>query len=287
MTKPTKFFRVAVEGATCDGREITRQDIVDMVATYAPATYGARVNMEHIRGLSADGPFKAYGDVLAVKSEPYSMELGGKTVTKLALLAQLDPTAELQAINSKSQKIYSSIEINPNFAGTGKAYLQGLAVTDSPASLGTEILKFAAGLGDANPFASRKAEKGNFFSAALETKIEFEEEAPPAETESSKLFAAATSFFQNFGKKADPVTPPVEQKPEPANDNALLAAMGEGFAKIAAAQTAFATETKAQIDKVAGDLATFKTEIEGTDADAGSRRKKASGAGKFTSQIDF
>jgi hypothetical protein len=42
------------------------------------------------------------------------------------------------------QKVYASIEINPNFADTGEAYLVGLAVTDDPASLGTEMLQFSA-----------------------------------------------------------------------------------------------------------------------------------------------
>lgn len=42
------------------------------------------------------------------------------------------------------EKIYSSIELHPQFALNGKAYVVGLAMTDTPASLGTERLKFAA-----------------------------------------------------------------------------------------------------------------------------------------------
>ncbi len=44
----------------------------------------------------------------------------------------------------KEKKIYSSIELHPQFALNGKAYVVGLAMTDTPASLGTERLKFAA-----------------------------------------------------------------------------------------------------------------------------------------------
>lgn len=36
------------------------------------------------------------------------------------------------------QKVYTSMEIRPNFSNSGKCYLIGLAVTDDPASLGTE-----------------------------------------------------------------------------------------------------------------------------------------------------
>jgi hypothetical protein len=42
------------------------------------------------------------------------------------------------------QKVYTSMEIRPNFANSGKCYLVGLAVTDDPASLGTEYLEFCS-----------------------------------------------------------------------------------------------------------------------------------------------
>ena len=132
----SKFFRVAVEGATTDGREISRQDIEQIAKSYNPSTYGARVWIEHIRGIGPDSIFKAFGDVVAVKTE--EVDINGEM--KLALFAQLDPTQDLVAlVNKARQKIYTSIEIHPNFAKTGEAYLVGLAVTDSPASLGTEI----------------------------------------------------------------------------------------------------------------------------------------------------
>jgi hypothetical protein len=36
------------------------------------------------------------------------------------------------------------MEVSTSFADTGKAYLVGLAATDDPASLGTEMLQFSA-----------------------------------------------------------------------------------------------------------------------------------------------
>ena len=47
-------------------------------------------------------------------------------------------------MNKKGQKIYPSIEFYRNFAGTGIAYQVGLGLTDTPASLGTEPIKFSA-----------------------------------------------------------------------------------------------------------------------------------------------
>lgn len=70
------FFRVAVEGATSDGRQIERAWIEQAAASYNPKTYGARIWMEHIRSSVADSPFKAYGDVVAVKAE--EVEINGQ-----------------------------------------------------------------------------------------------------------------------------------------------------------------------------------------------------------------
>ena len=175
----TKWFRVAVEGATTDGRTIEREWIQQMAAQYDPALYGARMNCEHIRGyapMSVNQPFGAYGDVIALKSE----EIGdGPLKGKLALYAQLTPTQALIDMVNAKQKVYTSVEIDFSFADTKQAYLVGLAVTDSPASLGTDILTFAAGRGVENPFNGRKQRPENLFSAAEETVIEFEAAQAP------------------------------------------------------------------------------------------------------------
>ena len=168
----SKWFRVAVEGATTDGRQIERQWLVDAAETYNPKTYGARVWLEHFRSLVADSPFKAYGDVLALKTE--EVEIAG--TKKLALFAQIEPTDELVAmVNKAKQKIFTSIEISPKFADSGRAYLSGLAVTDTPASLGTEMLAFSAQHPDASPLKARKQHADNLFTLAEEAALEFDE----------------------------------------------------------------------------------------------------------------
>lgn len=132
----TAFFRVDRSGPTIDGRVITPQEITDMAATYDPETYGARVWLEHCRTVYPDGSFMAYGDVTALDARP-----GPNGI--LELFASINPTPELLAIKQARQKVYWSVEIAANFAGSGKAYLIGLAMTDSPASLGTEAWKFS------------------------------------------------------------------------------------------------------------------------------------------------
>ena len=160
---PTKFFRIATEGATSDGRVIDRETLVQMAKSYDPKVYTARVNLEHIRGYDPAGPFKAYGDVVALKTE----EVDGK----LGLFAQIDPTDELVAMTKARQKIFSSMEVQPSFADTGEAYLVGLAVTDNPASLGCDVLKFNA-QAPVNPLAARKLDPANLFTEVVPIEVD-------------------------------------------------------------------------------------------------------------------
>lgn len=170
MARKSKKFRVATEGATTDGRQIERGWIEQMARNYDPKKYGARVNMEHIKGLFPDSPFKRYGDVLALSAEP--VEDG-----KLALFAVIDPTDELVRMTTQErQKVYTSIEIDHDFAQSGEAYLVGLAVTDDPASLGTEMLQFSA-TAKHSPLARRKLDPDNLFTEAIEFTLELEDEA--------------------------------------------------------------------------------------------------------------
>ena len=231
----SKWFRVATEGATTDGREITRVEIEQMAQNYSPAKYAARIWLEHYRGTVPGGPFDALGDVLAI--EVRDVEDGKK-----ALFAQIEPLPTLIEMNKKGQKLYSSIEIHPSFPTTGGAYLYGLGVTDSPASLGTEVLKFAAGAKD-NPFAARKGDKAVMFSAGQEFSLELEE-APATD---SGLVASALARFNALMDKLSGGEPP---KPEinnhHQNDNAaVLAAVKEAGTTMQAFATQQAKDAQA------------------------------------------
>lgn len=167
----SKFFRVAKAGQTIDGREITSQQIDQMAANYDPKKYGARIWVEHFRGLLPESIFPAMGDVLALSTE--SDAEGAKYLT-----AQLSPTEQLRKVNASRQKVFTSIEIDPKFSDTDEAYLVGLAVTDSPASLGTDMLHFA--IANREKFKAGSELPDTLFSENLEgPKLEFEEEASP------------------------------------------------------------------------------------------------------------
>lgn len=246
----SKFFRVAVAGMTAtDGRTIERSWLEDIAVTYNRATYGARINMEHIRGFSPDAPFNAYGDVLSVRTEEVDIDVAGKTEKRLALFAEIEPTEALIKLTKARQKIYTSIEVAPNFAGTGKAGLVGLAVTDTPASLGTDILAFSATKDNAaatqlrDALDARKADKANVFSAAHETAIEIIDDTP-AQPSALERF---TELMANAlgAKKPEP-----ESKPDPKPPVAQPQATD--FAATMAAFTA-AVSADRQADKAASD----------------------------------
>lgn len=130
-----KRFRVAREGQTVDGRELTRQEIQEMASSYNPEHYAGRINIEHWSGFSPEPPFNAYGDVVKVEA----VEENGL----MCLYNTLSALPNFVAMNKKGQKIYPSIEFYRNFAGTGKAYQVGLGMTDTPNSLGTQAIKFS------------------------------------------------------------------------------------------------------------------------------------------------
>ncbi|WP_392454404.1 GPO family capsid scaffolding protein [Edwardsiella piscicida] len=187
MTVKAKRFRIGVEGATTDGREIQREWLVQMAASYNPTVYTALINLEHIRGYSPDGTFKRYGYVTGLVAEEIT---DGPLKGKMALYADINPSPDLVSLIKQWQKQFTSMEVSTKFADTGKAYLVGLAATDDPASLGTEMMTFSASAKQ-NPLANRKQHPDNLFTAVEETLIELEE----SPDEKPSLFARVTALF--------------------------------------------------------------------------------------------
>lgn len=191
--------RVATSGKTIDGRTIEVQELRDMADTYDPATYTATIWYEHIRYMGS------LGTVAALKAEDVD---GGK----VALFAQLKPNDRLLQLNKEAQKLFSSVEIKPNFADSGKAYLSGLAVTDEPASLGTEELHFSRRAGAGNHF-------GNLEPLGDLTTVDSDEAA--AVSLLARLFSALGK-----GPTESPATPKDESTPmDPKTVEAFTAAV--------------------------------------------------------------
>lgn len=140
-----KRFRVAREGQTVDGRAISRQHILEMANTYNPVEYTARINVEHMGGWFGleSTSYPILGDVIAVDAQLDKYTINGVEVQLMGLYATLSALPVLVEANKQGKKLFTSIEFYPKFADTNQAYLVGLAVTDIPASRGTEALKFS------------------------------------------------------------------------------------------------------------------------------------------------
>jgi hypothetical protein len=147
-TLTTDFIKVAQSGPTCDGRTIDPQELREIAETYSLETYTAVIWPDHERF------FGSHGTVLAVEVR----ENGDVT----ELWAKLQPGWRMLEKNQQGQKQFTSIEIWPNFANGGKCYLGGIAITDQPASLGTEQIKLFTAKRGAD------AEKTRFCHSGLE-----------------------------------------------------------------------------------------------------------------------
>ena len=262
----SKWFQVATEGATTDGRNIERAWIEQMAAQYSPNTYGARINCEHIKWSWPGGEFGAYGDVLACKAE--EVEING--AKKLALFAQLEPNEALLALNKAGQKVYTSVEINPSFADTGKAYLVGLAVTDTPASLGTEALQFSAKNGT---LTSRKLDKDNLFTAAEEVVIEFEE-VTDSENKALGLFSRV---MEALGKSKDKTVKDDAQFSELTEAVEALANHAKDQGAVFTTEQTKLNTLQTAHEKLAGEFADLLKRLGATEDHSHQQRPPATG----------
>lgn len=236
----SKKFCIATEGATTDGRTIERDMLEQMAANYDPKKYGARINMEHIKGYAATSEFRRFGDVL-------SLSTAEGDDGKLRLYAVIDPTDELVTMTNKDrQKVYTSMEVNPNFADTGEAYLVGLAVTDDPASLGTEMLKFSA-TATKNPLAKRKTHSDNLFTEATEAVIELDDDTQSAlEGFSAKIKGMLAKFSSRTDSNTAELQTAIQTIAE--SQTTLL----EQFNKLETGSQQYAT-LKSDLEKLSAD----------------------------------
>jgi hypothetical protein len=225
--KKSKQFVIATEGATVDGRTIEGSWIDQMAANYNPEKYRAGINLEHYRGVDPKGLFQNYGFVDALST-------GKNADGKKQLLAEISPTDGLVDMVKAKQKVFTSIEVNPKFADTGEAYLMGLAVTDTPASLGTDMLEFTAKNPAGSPLTARKQQPENHFSVGVETVIEFEDVADPGPSIGERIKAI-------FGRK-DRV------------DAERFTGIEEAIAEVAEHGSTQSAENARQFDKVDGEV---------------------------------
>ncbi|EBX4160560.1 GPO family capsid scaffolding protein [Salmonella enterica subsp. enterica serovar Stanley] len=273
--KVSKFFRIGVEGDTCDGRIISASDIQEMADTFDPRVYGCRINLEHIKSVFPDSPFKRYGDVVELKAE--KIEDDSALNGKLALFAKISPSDDLVAMNKALQKVYTSMEIAPNFSNSGKCYLVGLAVTDDPASLGTEYLEFCRNAKH-NPLNRFKANPENLISAATLAELEFEDQP---ETVFNALTDKVKAIFSRKQVSDDARMNDVHEAVTAVSEHVQtnLTAQDKRLSDMETALATFKQELTGKVEETSQAFSALKTTLDKTESFSQPRRTKASGGG--------
>lgn len=239
MAKQTGWVIAATEGATVDGRAISKEWINDMAELYSVDEYTALIWPEHFRSFWGPAEGKNWGTVDEVKAA----KQGGK----LRLFVKLTANQYLLDANKDGQKLFMSIEPNPDYQQKGRCYLQGLAVTDSPASTGTTRLKFSMGDNEVNHEYSQleTLEHSDFITTNSEPANDI-----PADkqTKALGLFAQLFNLFSSDQQPTDTAASPLTEE-EPMNKEQFDAVMGkfEGLeTKVIDLETKFAKQPKAE-----------------------------------------
>lgn len=272
--KPRKKFRVAVSGNTVDGREIQPQHLRDAAANYNLNVYAARVNIEHFLSPYPGSDFGAMGDVTALSTEDITEgPLAGRT----ALYAEIDPSDRMVQMTDKGQKVYSSIELAPQFALNGKAYLVGLAMTDTPASLGTDRLKFAAQQRASVMAFNNQQGDPPMFTEAIEAEVI--ELAAQRSDEGKQWFNRVMGILGKGQKTDDQRFGQVHQAVEAVAQSQVD--LGEQFSTAEQERQ----QDKAAIQKLTADLVALRQQLEGTDGNFSQR--PAAGGGDSAQLADY
>lgn len=262
-----KKFKVMTSGTTVDGRNVTRAQLHAMAAAYNPAVYGARVNIEHYLSPFPDSVFSAMGDVVALSAEDINE---GPLAGEAYLFAEIEPSQRMKDIIADGKKVYSSIEMHPSFPLTKGPYLMGLAMTDTPASLGTDKLKFTAEKrAEIMRFSSQDTE-ATLFTASFEAELMQENQS---RNDSGKEWFSRVMSIIGKGQKTD------DQRFSQMHQvvEAVAQSQSDQLDRFSAIEQE-SQRDKAAIQKLTSDLDALRQQLGSTDANFSQRPAANGGA---------
>jgi len=279
MPLQSGFLNVGTSGKTVDGRTIEVSWLEEAAETYDPDLYTAVIDLNHWDPRWAG----TFGKVLAIK-------MGKNKLGEPTLLANLEPNEALIAM-SKKEMLFSSVSLLPDFRETGKHYLEGLAVTPKPASVGTTQLKFASKAGNDNAISTDfipielsftdnmdvPPDDDKLFSRFLKRMFTHDDSVTPHEQDTTmstaaleKRFDALEEKITTFFAKQDKTHPDTPTADTLAEAEKVLKANGYSLTKepskeeLSAAQAllkakGFAVEKEASKEEIAAAQALLKT----------------------------
>src|SRR5471030_9036 len=228
----TNWICIATEGMTVDKRELTREMLIDAAETYNPDLYTALLWPEHERYAGNAG-------------EVLEVEAGEDDAGQVKLYARLCPSTDLIYANRNGKLLFTSVELTPdgNFRGSGRHYLEGLGVTDEPASVGTTRMRF------------NKRKNNYFIGNSSPLVINEIKEMDMAGKEKSK------SKWRSLFSIEDEQTQEEETQPEPDKLQAMAEALAALENRVAALETK-TDETDSAVDDIQSDVETVKEVVD-------------------------
>lgn len=251
----TNWICVCAEGKTVDGRDIKREWITDAAELYDPHLYTALLWPEHSRN------YGNRGRVLELMCQEDDEGV-------MRLYAKLCPNLSLMQANVDGQLLFCSAEFTPdgNFRGTGKSYLEGLGVTDEPASVYTERMRFS------------KRNKNKIYGALKPLVFDEVKEI----NEEVKMSGNKKKGWRNMFSIEEE-----QQQPETPADGDKLQALAEALDDIERRLSALegkAEETATAVEEVQEDVETVKDVVDTQEFKA--LRDNISGIVKNFSKLD-
>ncbi|MEI8244365.1 MAG: GPO family capsid scaffolding protein [Lentisphaerota bacterium] len=242
----TDWMTLGTAGPTVDGRNIDETKLLQAAKSYDAENYCAVINLEHYWGNLGD-----VQELRAVKDKQDRVCLQGRVRPNLTYLSY----------NASGSKLFFSMELTDNFAGTGETYLTGLAVTDIPASLGTTCARFS------------KTDTNKYISAPVE--VDFSKLQSPCGEDSQSFMENLKSLYNKFFNKQ---TPPTQEEPQMTPEQ--FKALTDGQKAITDALSKFSTDFTAALEKF-----TAKPEGDGKGADDKTKTPANDGKGSNVTEL--
>ncbi|WP_019530636.1 GPO family capsid scaffolding protein [Dasania marina] len=263
----TGWLKIATSGSVVygksDGRVIQKDWLLQMAENYNTNVHTAQLWFEHTRF------YGSAGKVLALKIEDaVEDQLAGE----IHLFAILAPNDALIQNNKQGYYTFCSIEVGEDYLGKGSYFLQGVGVTDEPASAGVSELKFSKQ--DTPPSytaqsiefnASQIEDERNFLNRLLPNKkhpTSFNETSESEPAMNEKQFQA---FNQSIENQTAAITALAESfKAKPASEGETPAAAAEPSSEFTALQETI-TAQSAALEKLTAQFSKLLEEQPGTE----------------------